>query len=395
LQDIRFFYNPLAAILHTYIRTKLIHQHNTKFMKKIIFQLILILAVSGLTVKRADAQVLSVGVSIHIGPPVIPVYTQPVCPVDGYLWVPGYWAYDDDYGYFWVPGYWAEPPEIGFLWTPGYWGYVNGIYAWNGGYWGPHIGFYGGVNYGCGYFGAGYAGGGWVGGHFRYNTAVTNVNTTIVHNTYIDRTVVNNSTTNRVSYNGGPGGINARPTPEQESAAHDRHVQATATQMSHQHNASIDRSQFASVNHGRPANMAVARPTAYHPVNSTASLARATATGRTGNAANHNPAPATTHAPAVHHNATPPVHQNAVAPVHHNPAPPANHPQPQAHPMSRPAPSRPQPQEHAMSRPAPSRPQPQSRPVSHPQPVHQAPPRPAPAPHPAPRQPERQPEHHR
>ena len=185
-------------------------------MKKTIVSLILILAASSLVVKRADAQVFSVGVSIHAGPPVIPVYTQPVCPVDGYLWVPGYWAYDNDYGYYWVPGYWSEPPQVGFLWTPGYWGYVGGVYAWNAGYWGPHIGFYGGVNYGCGYYGSGFAGGNWVGGHFRYNTAVVNVNTTIVHNTYIDRTVINNTTVNRVSYNGGPGGVAARPSPAEQ-----------------------------------------------------------------------------------------------------------------------------------------------------------------------------------
>src|SRR5579872_5521628 len=101
---------------------------------------------------------LSVGVSIRTAPPAIPVYTQPPCPVDGYLWVPGYWAWDEDEGYYWVPGYWAEPPAVGFLWTPGYWGWAGGVYAWHVGYWGPHVGFYGGVNYGCGYGGVGYGG---------------------------------------------------------------------------------------------------------------------------------------------------------------------------------------------------------------------------------------------
>src|SRR6185437_12756128 len=238
-------------------------------MKKTIVSIIFILAASVLAVKQADAQFFSVGVSLRVGPPMIPVYVQPPCPVEGYIWVPGYWAYDDDYGYFWVPGYWAEPPEVGYLWTPGYWGYVGGIYSWHSGYWGPHVGFYGGVNYGCGYYGSGYAGGAWVGGRFRYNTAVTNVNTTVVHNTYVDRTVVRNGGGNRVSYNGGPGGISARPNSMQEAALRDRHVQATSAQLSQQHNASIDRNQFASVNHGRPSHMAVQRPTAYHPENTT------------------------------------------------------------------------------------------------------------------------------
>ena len=85
--------------------------------------------------------------SITVAPPELVVYSQPICPQEGYLWTPGYWGYGDE-GYFWVPGTWVEPPSDGLLWTPGYWGWGNGGYAWNGGYWGPEVGFYGGVNYG-------------------------------------------------------------------------------------------------------------------------------------------------------------------------------------------------------------------------------------------------------
>jgi len=53
-----------------------------------------------------------VGVSINIAPPVLPVVEQPLCPVEGYLWTPGYWAYSD-VGYYWAPGAWVEPPEVG------------------------------------------------------------------------------------------------------------------------------------------------------------------------------------------------------------------------------------------------------------------------------------------
>src|SRR5580658_8628583 len=74
-------------------------------------------------------------VSINIAPPVLPVYTQPPCPQDGYLWTPGYWAWGPA-GYYWVPGVWVAPPRVGFLWTPGYWGYAGGIYGWHAGYWG-------------------------------------------------------------------------------------------------------------------------------------------------------------------------------------------------------------------------------------------------------------------
>src|ERR1700744_5898016 len=112
-----------------------------------------------------------VGLSIRLAPPALPVYTQPPCPVDGYLWTPGYWSYGPD-GYYWVPGVWVAPPRVGVLGTPGYWGFEGGAYAWHAGYWGPPVGFYGGINYGFGYGGVGFVGGSWFGGGFRYNTAV-------------------------------------------------------------------------------------------------------------------------------------------------------------------------------------------------------------------------------
>ena len=84
-------------------------------------------------------------------PPPLPEYEQPPLPAPGYLWTPGYWAWNND-DYYWVPGTWVEPPEQGLLWTPGYWAYADGVYAFNRGYWGPHVGFYGGVSYGYGYY---------------------------------------------------------------------------------------------------------------------------------------------------------------------------------------------------------------------------------------------------
>src|ERR1700748_3542042 len=134
--------------------------YNLENMKKTILA-ICVLVFAGAMTAKVEAQV-SVGVSVRLAPPAIPVYEQPPCPVDGYLWIPGYWGYGDD-GYYWVPGYWEAPPTVGFLWTPGYWGYAGGLYGWHAGYWGPHIGFYGGVNYGYGYGGSGYYCGRWGG----------------------------------------------------------------------------------------------------------------------------------------------------------------------------------------------------------------------------------------
>ena len=200
-----------------------------------------------------------IGVRIAIGPPALPFYDQPICPGDGYLWTPGYWAYDDNISdYYWVPGTWVMAPEEGFLWTPGYWGWGDGGYFFNDGYWGPTVGFYGGINYGFGYFGEGYGGGRWDHGHFFYNRSVNNVDITNIHNVYNER--VENNNGNRVSYNGGKGGIEARPTSEQQAAANQRHIPAVAAQSEHAQGARANPDQRAGVNHGKPAVAATAKP---------------------------------------------------------------------------------------------------------------------------------------
>src|SRR5580704_15635965 len=106
-----------------------------------------------------------VSVNVNVAPPEMPVYEQPPIPGDGYIWSPGYWYWNDDYqDYFWVPGTWVLAPEPGLLFTPGYWGSEGGAYVFHAGYWGPHVGFYGGVNYGFGYGVSGYEGGYWQNG---------------------------------------------------------------------------------------------------------------------------------------------------------------------------------------------------------------------------------------
>src|SRR6202171_3258428 len=199
------------------------------------FLVFFLLGVVMLAVPVASYAQISVGLSIRIGPPPLPVYVQPVCPAPGYIWTPGYWAYGPD-GYYWVPGTWVQPPRVGVLWTPGYWGWRNGFYVWNGGYWGPHVGFYGGINYGFGYTGVGFFGGFWRGGVYSYNRAVTNVNVTVIHNTY-NTTVINNNVSH-ASFNGGAGGIRARPTAQEQAFSRERHIGATNLQTQHQQSAS-------------------------------------------------------------------------------------------------------------------------------------------------------------
>jgi WXXGXW repeat (2 copies) len=191
-----------------------------------------------------------VGISVNFAPPVLPVYEQPFCPVAGYIWTPGYWAWDGDY--YWVPGVWVPPPSVGLLWTPPWWGWNNGAYVFNQGYWGPRVGFYGGINYGYGYTGSGYWGGRWSGNTFQYNTAVTRVNTNIVHNTYINNPVNKQVNANRASFNG-PNGIKAEPTAEQKTAAANaKKTGPTSQQLARQQAASKDQNLRASVNKGNP-----------------------------------------------------------------------------------------------------------------------------------------------
>lgn len=200
----------------------------------------------------SSAQII---LSIGIAPPPLPVYEQPICPGDGYIWTPGYWAYAAD-GYFWVPGTWVLAPEPGFLWTPGYWGWGDGVFLFHEGYWGLHIGFYGGINYGFGYVGVGYEGGYWNNGAFFYNRSVNNV--TNITNVYNKTVIVNNNV--RVSFNGGAGGITARPTPQEEAAANERHISPTPVQTQHVRAASTNRQLYESANHGKPPVAATGRP---------------------------------------------------------------------------------------------------------------------------------------
>jgi hypothetical protein len=243
-----------------------------------------------------------IGIRVAIGPPELPVYEQPICPGDGYIWTPGYWAYDDSVSdYYWVPGTWVEAPEVGFLWTPGYWGWGEGGYFFNDGYWGQTVGFYGGINYGFGYYGEGYGGGRWDHGHFFYNRSESHIDLSINRNVYDER-VDHGNVNMRVSFNGGKGGIEARPNSQQEAAARERHIPAVAAQTAHMQAARSNPAQRAGVNHGAPAIAATARPGAFNEEHAAAPAREAADPGRAGS----------TNAPADNRTA---VHPNELAPI--------------------------------------------------------------------------------
>ncbi|HEY1943564.1 MAG TPA: hypothetical protein VGH40_15750 [Roseiarcus sp.] len=193
-------------------------------------------------------------------PPPLPDYDQPPLPGPGYIWTPGYWAWNN-YDYYWVPGTWVEPPQPGLLWTPGYWALADGVYAFHRGYWGQRIGFYGGVDYGFGYRGHGYDGGYWDGDRFFYNRAVNRIGLAHIENVY-DRPAPAAPNAGRASFSG-PGGATMRPTAEEQEFAHERHMPPTRGQIDHARTASMTSGLFSSENHGKPAIAATTRPTVF------------------------------------------------------------------------------------------------------------------------------------
>lgn len=193
-------------------------------------------------------------------PPPLPDYEQPPCPDPDYLWTPGYWGWGP-YGYYWVPGAWVAAPYAGALWTPGYWAFVGSAYRFHHGFWGLHIGFYGGIPYGYGYTGYGYYGGYWRDNHFFYNTAVNRVNDRVIRNVYTREVVVNNRM-NRVSYNGGRGGLDARPRPAELAVLREQRIPPMQSQLAIRREAEGNRAQFYNQNHGRPPMTVAARPVA-------------------------------------------------------------------------------------------------------------------------------------
>jgi len=142
-----------------------------------------------------------------------------------------------------VPGTWVLAPQWAICGHPdigvGTMASMFGMLAIGA----PHIGFYGGINYGFGYVGEGFEGGEWRGGSFFYNRSVTNVNITNVTNIYNKTVIVNNNT--HVAFNGGQGGTAARPTARQEAFAHESHRGPVAAQLQHQRAASQTRALSA------------------------------------------------------------------------------------------------------------------------------------------------------
>src|SRR5258707_7625051 len=86
----------------------------TSYVRCCIFAVMMMLMVG---MPASSGAQVSVGIAVGFAPPDLPVYEQPICPEEGYIWTPGYWAYDPDFGdYYWVPGTWVMAPPVGILW---------------------------------------------------------------------------------------------------------------------------------------------------------------------------------------------------------------------------------------------------------------------------------------
>ncbi len=213
-----------------------------------------ILAIATVPTAAADGDlaISAVSIATAVAPPPLPVYDQPPLPAAGFVWAPGYWAWDAGAAdYYWVPGTWVEPPRPGLLWTPAYWESRDGIYAFHEGYWAPDCGFYGGVPYGFGYSGPACDGGYWDSGVFLYNREATNIGEVAGVRGYSKSLAFIETPPNSFSYSG-PGGIAAFASTQQVVAARQPHVPATAQQQQHQQAAHARLAQFAEHNHGYP-----------------------------------------------------------------------------------------------------------------------------------------------
>ena len=285
-------------------------------MRRIACIRLLLLALVWLAAAHAAPAQFSI--TVGFAPPELPVYEQPLCPGDDYIWTPGYWAWDPDADdYYWVPGTWVLAPEPGLFWTPPYWGWVDGRYAFYAGYWGPQVGFYGGINYGFGYFGHGFDGGRWEHGHFFYNRYVSNVNVTVVHNVYETRVENRREDVARVSFNGGHGGIDARASTQEQAYARERHVGETSAQNQHIQAARGNTEFRASANHGRPPVAATGRPGEFRGGNVAAARSGGNYNPPANRGAERGGSPPTAtnaHTPTANHMRDVPAYQRPAAP---------------------------------------------------------------------------------
>ena len=196
----------------------------------------------------------------------------------------------------------------------------------------------------------------------------------------------------RVSYNGGDGGINRRPTPQEEAVAHEKHIPPVAVQTQHVQAARAKPELRASTNHGTPPVAATPKPGA---LNDRAVVPAKQAGAPYNPPANRTAAQPPVNTPATHpeNSATRPdrptpnnqAESNRAEPNRSPTARPNDRPEssrpPTAQPNNQPEPSRNEPTQRSQTPPPSVRPEPQRTPPPETRRVAQEQQRPQPAAH--------------
>jgi hypothetical protein len=104
-----------------------------------------LLIAAGIALVPAASQADSrVSIGVAVGPPPPPVVMAPA-PAPGYVWAPGYWAWNG-YRHVWVEGYWMAV-RPGYAWVPDRWERRGPRWHHVHGHWNPRHtgrGFHGG-----------------------------------------------------------------------------------------------------------------------------------------------------------------------------------------------------------------------------------------------------------
>ncbi len=92
---------------------------------------------AGLLVLAACLPPSRIGVGVvyvEEAPPPARVEVIPVRPGVEYVWIEGYWSWNN--AYVWVPGRWDHPPRRNLHWVPGRWrGNKHKGWYWEPGHW--------------------------------------------------------------------------------------------------------------------------------------------------------------------------------------------------------------------------------------------------------------------
>ncbi|HEY7792250.1 MAG TPA: hypothetical protein VIC33_17180 [Vicinamibacterales bacterium] len=89
-------------------------------VRRIATQLIIALALAGLTVVSTACASPRGRMYVRVAPPVPIVEVRAAAPDAGWVWVPGYYTWNGR-GYVWLAGRWERPPRGRFVWVPAHW----------------------------------------------------------------------------------------------------------------------------------------------------------------------------------------------------------------------------------------------------------------------------------